>query len=155
MNRALFYVAECDVGRGLFAAVPIRCGAEILQFAGPRLTLREVRAKGPLAANALQVGVNQYLDLEEPGRLINHSCRPNAGIRSDTRVVAIRDMAPGEEIRFDYSTTISDGWTMPCACASPECRKVVGAFQLLPPALQQRYALLEIVQRFIVEEVQA
>ena len=73
--------------------------------------LPQVRAKGGAAANALQIGVNRYLDLDEPGRLVNHSCDPNAAIREELLLVAIRDIQIGEEIRFDYSTTISDGWT--------------------------------------------
>jgi hypothetical protein len=54
-----FYVAECNVGLGLFAAERIPVGAEILRLAGPELTLSEVREKGAAAANTLQVGVNR------------------------------------------------------------------------------------------------
>jgi hypothetical protein len=148
-------IAECDVGRGLFAAESIAAGREILRFTGPMLTLLEVRAKGPLAGNTLQIGINRYLDLDEPGRMVNHSCVPNAGVRDDTRLVALREISAGEEIRFDYSTTISDGWTMACRCGAPECRGLVAAFQLLPPALRQRYAVLGLVQRFILIQTEA
>lgn len=148
-------ILECDVGRGVFAAEPIEPGQEILRFTGALLTLNEVRAKGPSAANALQIGVDRYLYLDEPGRLVNHSCAPNAGVVDDTRLVALRRIDAGEEIRFDYSTTISDGWTMPCRCGAAECRGVVSAFQLLSPALRQRYAVLGAVQRFIVREIEA
>lgn len=149
------YVAECDVGRGLFAGETIRAGTPILQFTGEGLTLAQVRAKGAAAANSLQVGVNEYVDLEEPGRLVNHSCDPNAVIKVDLELVALRDIARGEEIRFDYSTTISDGWTMECRCGAPQCRGLVTAFQLLPEGLRQRYALLGHVQRFLVEDIGA
>ena len=113
------------------------------------------RAKGAGAANALQIGVDRYLDLDEPGRFVNHSCEPNAGVMDDTRLVALRAIAAGEEIRFDYSTTVSDGWTMTCRCGSPECRGLVVAYQLLPPALRQRYAVLALVQRFMIEDFEA
>ena len=149
------YAADCDVGRGLFAAEDIPTGGTILHFTGPRLTLQQVREKGPLAANALQVGINDYLDLEEPGRLVNHSCAPNAVIREETRLVALREIRRGEEIRFDYSTTIGDGWTMACRCGASECRGLIVAFHLLPAPLKQRYAILRCVQRFIVEEMEA
>ncbi|MFN0054918.1 MAG: SET domain-containing protein [Planctomycetales bacterium] len=147
------HVAPCDVGRGLFADEPIAAGRFILEFTGPELTLKQVRAKGALAANALQIGIDRYLDLEEPGRLLNHSCEPNAGVRNGTRLVALRDIQPGEEIRFDYSTTVSDGWTMPCRCGAPHCRGLVVAYQLLAAPLRQRYAILGIVQPFILEGV--
>ncbi len=148
------YIADCAVGRGLFAAEPIAAGTEILRLTGPLLTLNEVRAKGPLlAANALQIGIDRYLDLDEPGRFINHSCAPNAAVVRDTVLVAIQPIEVGQEICFDYSTTISDGWTMECRCRAAECRGLVVAFQLLPENLRRRYALLGHVQRFMVEEL--
>jgi SET domain-containing protein len=150
------YIAECNVGRGLFAGESIAAGMEILHFTGPILTLNEVRAKGPSqAANALQIGIDRYVDLDEPGRFINHSCSPNAAVIRDTTLVAGRPIAAGEEIRFDYSTTISDGWTMACLCGAEDCRRLVVAFQLLPENLRRRYAVLGHVQRFIVEQVES
>jgi hypothetical protein len=117
------------------------------------LTLNEVRAKGKAAANALQIGVDRYLYLDEPGRLVNHSCAPNAAVVDDTRLIALRALAPGEEIRFDYSTTISDGWTMACRCGAAGCRGLIVAFQLLPEPLRRRYALLGHAQKFMLELV--
>lgn len=149
------YIADCPVGRGLFAGEPIAAGTEILQFTGPILTLNKVRAKGSAAANALQIGVDRYLYLDEPGRFVNHSCSPNAAVMRDTTLVATHDIARGEEICFDYSTTVSDGWTMSCLCGSSDCRGLVVAFQLLPEPLRRRYALLGQVQRFILEQVEA
>ncbi len=112
MSPATFIApAAGNIGHGLFAGESIAAGGEILQFTGPRLTLTQVRAKGPLAANALQVGIDSYLDLDPPGRLVNHSCDPNAAVFDNVRLIALRAIAPGQEIRFDYSTTISDGWT--------------------------------------------
>jgi hypothetical protein len=147
--------APNGIGDGLFASDDIAAGREILQFSGPLRTLAEVRAKGPLAANALQIGLTSYIDLEPPGRLVNHSCDPNAAVFDNIRLVALRTIIAGEEILFDYSTTISDGWTMECHCGSRRCRGLVVAFQLLPRPLQLKYALLGCVQRFIVESVEA
>jgi hypothetical protein len=150
------FIDNSPLGRGLFAGQQIAAGAEILRFTGPVLSLNEVRAQGPAAAaNALQVGIDRYLYLDEPGRLVNHSCSPNAAVVNDTTLVAIRAIAAGEEIRFDYSTTISDGWTMACRCGAADCRGLVVAFQLLPEPLRRRYALLGQVQRFILDLVEA
>ena len=147
------YVAPSRFGRGLFAAENIAAGEAIVQLSGPELTLHEVRALGAAAANALQIGIGRYLYLDEPGRFANHSCSPNAAVVGDRVLAAIRDISPGEEICFDYSTTVSDGWTMECLCGAPECRGLVAAFQLLPERLRRRYALLGHVQHFIVELV--
>jgi SET domain-containing protein len=151
----LVHVAESSTGRGLFAGEQIAIGTCVLEFSGPTLTLNETRAKGPAAANALQIGIDRYIYLDEPGRFVNHSCSPNAAVIDNTRLVAIRPIAAGEEIRFDYSTTVSDGWTMECRCGAAECRGLVAAFQLLPELLRRRYALLGHVQRFIIEQVEA
>jgi hypothetical protein len=153
--HARTYISTCPVGRGLFAGEPITAGTEILLFTGPELTLKEVRARGPAAANALQVDIDRYLYLDEPGRFVNHSCAPNAAVVSDTSLMSIRRIEAGEEICFDYSTTVSDGWTMPCRCGSPNCRGLIVAFQLLPERLRRRYALLGQVQHFILDLVGA
>ena len=155
MTSSRFYVAACDVGRGLFAAEDLREGTEILHFEGPELTLAQVRAKTDRACDALQIGVNRYIDLSDPGRLVNHSCNPNAGVRDDYKLVALRQIRRDEEIRFDYSTTIGDGWTMPCCCGFAECRGLVAAYRLLPESLRCRYEILALVQRFLIEEWQA
>lgn len=148
-------VGECDVGRGLFATDWIAAGTEILRFTGPEMTLAEVRSCGPAAANALQLGINHYIYLDEPGRFVNHSCDPNAVVVDDRRLVARVAIPPGTEIRFDYSTTVSDGWTMPCRCGSPRCRGLVVAFQLLPEDLRRSYAVRRHVESFILDFVGA
>ena len=86
----------------------------------------------------------------EPDRYLNHSCDPNAGIVDNRRLVAIRAIAAGEEIRFDYSTTMAeDFWTLECRCGSPLCRGTVTDFRLLPSEVKQRYLELGVVQGFI------
>ena len=76
--------------------------------------------------------------------------RANAGIVNDTTLIAIRLIARGEEIRFDYSTTMSqDTWTLECRCRAASCRGIVQNFEELPQWLQRRYLTLGIVQNFI------
>lgn len=151
-----FYIATCAgdrqvVGAGLFAARDIAAGEAILTFRGPALTLQEVRRKGPLAANALQIAHDLYLDLEEPGRLLNHSCAPNVGVFADVEVRALREIAVDEELCFDYSTTVGDGWTMRCLCGEPACRGVVRAFLTLPLEIRLPHLVRGSVQRFLVD----
>jgi hypothetical protein len=95
------------------------------------------------------------MDLEKPGRYVNHSCVPNAGIKQHTQLVALRDISRGEEICYDYSTTMHENhWTMICKCGAPGCRKIVRDFRSLPEPLQRRYLDLEIVQPFIMLQLQ-
>ncbi len=150
------FIADCELGRGLFAAQAFATNESILRFTGPLIGLAEAIAKGDTEGNPLQVGSADYIDLEAPGVFGNHSCEPNAGIRNDVVLVALRPIAVGEEIRYDYSTTmweedVPGGWSMPCRCGSALCRGIVANFPTLPVELRARYLALGIVQRFIVE----
>lgn len=146
-------VAKSPHGLGLFAVGRIAAGAKIMVFTGQLLHLDEVLASGRDECYPLQLGRWTYLDLDVRSRVVNHSCAPNAGLRSDRILVALRDIAAGEEICYDYSTTMSERrWTMECACGTPACRGVIGDFHDLPIALQEHYLQLGVVQSFIVEE---
>ena len=152
MNQHVF-VADCDVGKGLFAAREFLPGERILLLTGQRIGLADAIAKGDRECDAMQVGPAEYLDLEAPGVYTNHSCDPNAGIMHDHQLVALRPIRRGEEIRFDYSTTMDeDRWTMACDCRSPHCRRVVEDFELLPDHVQSRYLSLGVVQTFIARQ---
>lgn len=147
------FVGECELGRGLFAVRNVRQGEQLFLFNGPVISFDQTISRGDSEGNSLQIGPNTYIDLEPPGVFANYSCHPNAGIRNHTEVYAIRDIAIGEEIRFDYSTTMSEGhWTMLCRCGADSCRGVISDFHDLPQALQERYLALGIVQPFIIAE---
>lgn len=71
---------------------------------------------------------------------INHSCDPNAGIRGQVSIVAMRRIHPGEEVCIDYAmcpTPRADDFS--CACGSPRCRGHVSSDDWLLPEIQQRY----------------
>lgn len=146
-------VMSGHLGRGVHARYPIRAGEKILELDGPRLTHAEVLALGNAQACTIQVGPDEYIDTRPPGRFTNHSCEPNAGVSGDRYLVALRDIAVAEEIRFDYSTTMSENhWTMDCRCGRPRCRRQIRDFHFLPPTLQAYYIRLGSVQSFIVKE---
>jgi hypothetical protein len=102
------------------------------------------------------VGPDQYIG-ESGGLddLINHSCEPNTGFHiqgTAADLFAIRDIAAGEEILFDYSTTLDEeDFTMVCACGTPSCRGVIGDGKLLPSAVWQRYRDLGILPDYVQE----
>jgi SET domain-containing protein len=152
-NQAMnIYVEKCELGLGVFAVRDFAKGEIILEFIGQTIQLEDVLAKGVLSGNPLQVGNRTYIDLEPPGLFANHSCAPNAGIRHDRLLVALRSIKRGEEIRYDYSTTMLDGlWTMQCQCGVSNCRKLISDFYLLPPKIQQHYLHLGVVQDFIAK----
>lgn len=151
-----FVLGPSRHGRGVFAARDLRAGEFILTFSGPLLTLEEVIAKGEAQANPLQVDDRLYLDIGFPGVYVNHSCRPNAGIRGDTRLVALEPIRAGEEIFWDYSTSMwEDHWVMECACGEQRCRGRIGDFPTLPESQQREYLARGVVQRFIRRRLRA
>lgn len=154
MSGPSLMVGRSAIGRGVFAGQYFQPGQPILTFGGRVLTRSEMLALGPDRVYALPIGAGEFLDLTSPGRYLNHSCDPNAGILDDRALIALRPIVPGEEIRFDYSTAMrEDHWTMECRCGEYLCRRVVLDFHHLPPITQNRYLQLGIVQRFIVDEV--
>ncbi|MBI5893981.1 MAG: hypothetical protein HZB79_10120 [Deltaproteobacteria bacterium] len=147
------YVAECELGKGLFAAKDFKKGEYILTFEGTLISFEQT-AKGEYEGNPLQIDYNAYIDLQDPCRSANHSCSPNSGIIKSNVLIAIKDIFKDEEIRFDYSTTMSENnWTMVCRCGSKKCRGIIKDFHLLPKDVQKQYLKLGIVQEFIVREI--
>ena len=77
----------------------------------------------------------------------------NAGLRfTDDGVflVAIRDIAPGEEVTWDYSTTLAESnWHMICQCGAADCRRVIGNFTTIPLARQQFYRARNLVAPYL------
>ncbi|MGD0411472.1 MAG: SET domain-containing protein-lysine N-methyltransferase [Verrucomicrobiota bacterium] len=153
-SNATFHIDECDVGLGVFANRDIRPGEVILAFGGPVIDFAETKRRGPRECMPIQIGRNQYYDTQPPGVFVNHSCDPNAGIHQDRDLVALRRIRPGEEVRFDYSTTMEEqSFTMRCLCGSPQCRRVVADFSTLPTEAQERYVAERIVMSFILHKL--
>jgi hypothetical protein len=74
----------------------------------------------------------------------NHSCSPNCAAIVDSAtgtfaLRAIRPIAAGEAISFDYETT---EWSMDepfaCRCGSPSCRGTIAGWKHMRPADQTR-----------------
>ena len=153
-DSGMLYIAECNLGRGVFARRAIRKGEIILAFGGALIDFAETKRRGPRECMAIQVGPEQYIDTQPPGVFVNHSCAPNAGIRNDRDLVALRDIPKGEEICFDYSTTMDEkSFTMTCRCGAPKCRQVVTDFTELPAGIQHDYLSRGLVMGFIVRRL--
>ena len=150
----IFEIRKSQVsGLGLFAKKLIKKREQILKFTGEIISSHGTEKYIPDMGNPLQIGSNEYIDLEEPGVLVNHSCFPNAGIRNDCYLIAIQDIQPGQEIFYDYSTTMDeDDWTLECKCGETNCRNIIKDFRYLPPDIQENYLSLDIVQSYIKEK---
>lgn len=145
-------IKPAKFGQGIFAAEPIPAGTVIGIATGPIINFSTALQKNDRECDALQVESDSYLDWPNPLRLANHSCQPNCGLRN-LEFITLRELTPGEEILWDYSTSMDeDSWTMDCLCDSSNCRGVIEDFRLLPLTLQQHYLALDIVLPFIAEQ---
>jgi uncharacterized protein len=99
--------------------------------------------------NGLQITedlVISVTDRESIGGInyVNHSCNPNAGIRGQIFLVAMRDIAAGEEVTFDYAMTLYGhegipAYRMECHCQAADCRGIITDNDWKIPELQKRY----------------
>ena len=146
------YTGSTTTGKGLFTREAISKGKPVVAFSGINLTFHESFDFGADQCYSLQIGPNEYLHLDPPGKYVNHSCVPNCGIKDGPILVALRDIAEGEELTFDYSTTMLERcWEMTCNCGHLACRGVIRDFDLIPVATQIQYIRMDIVSRFILE----
>lgn len=154
--KSKVYIDQASVGLGVIAKSMIEEREAICFITGPILSFEECISLPNEGVNTFQIGVDAYVDPLFPGRFVNHSCEPNAGLVDDTCLIALRRIEPGEEIRYDYSTALMERfWALDCQCGSKSCRGMVGDFDTLPQSLQSHYLSLGIVQKFIVEMMES
>jgi SET domain-containing protein len=129
-------------GQGAFATRAIPAGTRLVEYAGERLTPAEADARYPddgdrhhtfLFAIDAVVVVDAAVNGNE-ARFLNHSCDPNCDvIVEDGRlwIETIRDVAPGEELAYDYAFVLEERHTpaakrrYPCHCGAPTCRGTI------------------------------
>ncbi|MEK7540119.1 MAG: SET domain-containing protein-lysine N-methyltransferase [Patescibacteria group bacterium] len=128
-------------GKGIFTQKEIQPNQIVFRLEGPTIQY-PTEPDWHTQPNALQVGPNTW-KIPLTGNVwkyINHSCKPNAGLRGRSNVVAMRPIFPGEEVTIDYSITESGhNWHMRCRCGLPECRRVIKGAQYLSRELYAEY----------------
>ena len=71
---------------------------------------------------------------------INHSCEPNVGMGGNVVLVAMRDIAAGEELTIDYALFLADpGFAMDCRCQTAAGRGIVTGTDWMRPDVRDRY----------------
>ena len=138
-------------GSGIFAVRAVSRGDVLIVWTGRICTAEQTLSLMSTADKhyILQVGDGFYQTplqaLREPADWTNHSCSPNAGfgLQSPVCLSAMRDIAAGEEVTFDYGMCETDErlWEpMECQCGSEQCRRWITANDWKRPELWQRYA---------------
>lgn len=137
-------------GNGVFATKKIKKGERLAIFGGyvmesnEMLSLpREFNDNCVNVTESLVLGVKQRSELELAS-FFNHSCEPNAGMKGQIFLVAMRDVERNEEITFDYAMTLCKAkgvqpYRMKCLCGSKNCRKIITDDDWKNKELQKRY----------------
>jgi hypothetical protein len=130
-------------GLGAFATEQIPAGVRLIEYAGERLTPAEADARYPDQPNErhhtflFAIDDDVVIDAAVNGndaRFINHSCDPNCdAVIEDGRIwiETIRDVAPGEELAYDYAYVLDERHTpaakrrFPCHCGAANCRGTI------------------------------
>ncbi len=131
-------------GWGSFANDIISANETVVAFGGRVVGRASLEALSPARkSRSIQIDEDLWLVSEEtpePGDMINHSCDPNCGLVGGTVVVAMRDIAVGEELTFDYAMCDTDDYDeFECACGTTNCRGVITGKDWQRPELQERY----------------
>jgi len=130
-------------GLGAFATRRIPAGTRLIEYAGERLTPDAADARYPdgiderhhtfLFAIDDDIVIDAAVDGND-ARFINHSCDPNCdAIIDDGRIwiETIRDVAPGEELAYDYAYVLDERHSpaakrrYPCSCGAVNCRGTI------------------------------
>ena len=113
---------------GCYATTPIRKGQRVIEYTGHRLTKAEADKAYEESPVTYLFGLGEgkiVIDGHSMAMFINHSCDANcetSEIKGRVWIKAIRNIAPGEEITYDYC--LYDGGDDPalCNCGAKTCR---------------------------------
>lgn len=165
MKKDLVVKESKIAGRGVYTSRSYDLGELVLQPEGEIVHSRNVdwESLGDRGMYYLQVSPWKYLEPTDPKLAnLNHSCNPNMGykeIRGRPSFVAMKPIGAGEEVTFDYSTTMLEEWDEDkstlekCHCNSPNCRGSIGDFRNLPVKDQQRYIQAGVVPEYILRHM--
>ena len=137
-------------GDGVFSKKIIKKDSLLAIFGGRIISLNE---ESKLPKKYKDTGIQIYdnlvissYDNKEPADNFNHSCDPNAGIRGQIFLVAMRDIKRGEHITFDYAMCQFYSkkyapyyYRLKCLCGSPNCRGYITANDWKNKDLQKKY----------------
>lgn len=134
-------------GRGVFALRAIAAETRIIEYCGERIDEETANERGshdpenPFHTFFFSMESGLMIDGHVDGndaRWINHSCAPNCETREEEEriyVFALRDIAAGEELNYDYGLVIEARYTAKlkksyaCRCGASDCRHTMLALK--------------------------
>lgn len=116
-------------GAGVYTTAPIRKGARVLEYTGPRMTRRQ--SEGMYSDSEVTYlftmdDQKTIIDGFGMAAFVNHSCDPNCEsdqIGNSIWILARRDIAANEELTYDYCLWDAEpDDEAPCYCGTKNCR---------------------------------
>jgi uncharacterized protein len=126
-----YRIGRSRTGLGLFATRPIKKGTRIIRYFGPLLDCNKEDQDAIENKYLFQLTNRWTIDgavRKNIARYINHACRPNAEsdvqpIKRKVYICAIKNIAAGEEINYDYGTDYFKEYIKPIGCLCASCVK--------------------------------
>lgn len=127
-------------GKGVYAVQDIAAGETIIEYVGEIISWQEAQARHPHDPENpnhtfyFHIDENHVIDGLHGGnssRWINHSCDANCEAEDRNGrifIKALRDIAAGVELNFDYGLIVDERLTKklkaeyPCWCGASNCR---------------------------------
>jgi uncharacterized protein len=116
---------------GCYTTSTIPKGSPVVEYTGPRITKARADKLYENSPMTYLFGVgdgSMVIDGHGTAMFINHSCDPNceADEREDrVWIVALRKIAPGEELTYDYNLYDGDEDDARCNCGAQNCRQTM------------------------------
>ena len=128
-REACYRIGRSATGLGLFATTAIKRGAFIVEYSGPRIPTREAKARERSSGARYMFEINSRWTVDGSprsniGRYANHSCQPNAESaiwKGKVILRAIKAIALGEEITYDYGPEYFELFIKPNGCRCAKC----------------------------------
>ena len=113
---------------GCYTTESIRKGTRIVEYTGPLISkeVADQRYEHSVVTYLFGVGDgSQVIDGHGAAMFVNHSCDPNCEtdeVKGRVWIRAIRNIAAGEELVYDYNLYDGDEDPATCNCGANTCR---------------------------------
>jgi uncharacterized protein len=114
---------------GCYTTEPVKKGVRLVEYTGPRISKEQADLKYENSPTTYLFGIgdgSKVIDGHGIAMFINHSCDPNCEtdeMRGHVWIKAIRDIATGEELTYDYNLYDGDEDEATCNCGAAICRQ--------------------------------
>lgn len=125
-GNVLLKIRRSSTGLGLFADQDISQGTFVIEYTGELISIEQANRRG--GKYLFKIDSELAIDAknrENLARYINHSCQPNCEVQINRKLIlifALRDIAKGEELNYDYGKEYFLTYIKPIGCKCPYCR---------------------------------